>query len=122
MKVKCPICGIEGFLEKRGNSYRIKHYKGYVNGKRKYVVHSIKKEQLQLIPKIGNQYMGIKTLILTSEVENLRGCRLAWSRLRDLGSRDPGSNPGSPTIHKPINYLVVFKLKWHCRHKLEWFR
>ena len=102
MKVKCPICGIEGFLEKRGNSYRIKHYKGYVNGKRKYVVHSIKKEQLQLIPKIGNQSMGIKTLNLASEVENLRGCRLAWSRLRDSGSRDPGSNPGSPTI---LSYL-----------------
>ena len=26
-----------------------------------------------------------------------RGCRLAWSRLVDLGSIDPGSNPGSPT-------------------------
>ena len=27
-----------------------------------------------------------------------RGCRLAWSRLVDLGSIDPGSNPGSPII------------------------
>jgi DNA-binding TFAR19-related protein (PDSD5 family) len=26
-----------------------------------------------------------------------RGCRLVWSRLEDLGSLDPGSNPGSPT-------------------------
>ena len=26
------------------------------------------------------------------------GCRLVWSRLVDLGSIDPGSNPGSPTI------------------------
>ena len=26
-----------------------------------------------------------------------RGCRLAWSRLVDLGSIDSGSNPGSPT-------------------------
>ena len=26
-----------------------------------------------------------------------RGRRLAWSRLRDSGSRDPGSNPGGPT-------------------------
>jgi hypothetical protein len=25
------------------------------------------------------------------------GCRLVWSRLVDLGSIDPGSNPGSPT-------------------------
>jgi hypothetical protein len=30
--------------------------------------------------------------------ENTRGCRLAWSRLVDLGSIDSGSNPGSPTI------------------------
>ena len=29
--------------------------------------------------------------------EKARGCRLAWSRLVDLGSIDPGSNPGSPT-------------------------
>ena len=29
--------------------------------------------------------------------ENTRGCRLAWSRLVDLGSIDSGSNPGSPT-------------------------
>jgi hypothetical protein len=28
-----------------------------------------------------------------------RGCRLAWSRLVDLGSIDPGPNPGSPTNH-----------------------
>ena len=27
---------------------------------------------------------------------NARGCRLAWSRLVDLGSIDSGSNPGSP--------------------------
>jgi hypothetical protein len=38
------------------------------------------------------------------------GCRLAWSRLVDLGSIDPGSNPGSPTINsgtieKQIDYF-----------------
>jgi hypothetical protein len=27
---------------------------------------------------------------------SFRGCRLVWSRLVDLGSIDPGSNPGSP--------------------------
>ena len=36
-----------------------------------------------------------------TSLENLdslkRGCRLVWSRLEDLGSLDPGSNPGSPT-------------------------
>ena len=41
--------------------------------------------------------IGIKTLNLTLNEQNKRGRRLAWSRLRDLGSRDPGSNPGDPT-------------------------
>jgi hypothetical protein len=30
--------------------------------------------------------------------QTVRGSRLAWSRLVDLGSIDSGSNPGSPTI------------------------
>ena len=35
---------------------------------------------------------------LSSMQQNLTwGCRLAWSRLVDLGSIDSGSNPGSPT-------------------------
>ena len=34
------------------------------------------------------------------------GCRLAWSRLGDSGSLDPGSNPGSP-IRKPFCFLCV---------------
>jgi len=29
MKVICPTCGIAGFIEHRGNNYRIKHYAGY---------------------------------------------------------------------------------------------
>jgi len=44
MKVKCPKCNTMGFLEKRGNSYRIKHYKGYVNYSRKYIIHSLSQE------------------------------------------------------------------------------
>lgn len=40
MKIQCPVCGIEGSLEVRGNSKRVSHYKGYVNGKSVYVRHS----------------------------------------------------------------------------------
>ena len=45
----------------------------------------------------------IKTVDLTNSEniliqKNTGGCRLAWSRLVDLGSIDSGSNPGSPTI------------------------
>ncbi len=37
-----------------------------------------------------------------------RGCRLAWSRLGDLGSLDPGSNPGSPTnLNTNKAYITV---------------
>lgn len=42
--------------------------------------------------------MGVKTLNTSLNLKSVRGRGLAWSRLRDLGSRDPGSNPGDPTI------------------------
>jgi hypothetical protein len=46
MKVDCPICGVAGFLEVRGNSYRIKHWQGFENGKRRYIIHSLEKEHI----------------------------------------------------------------------------
>jgi len=42
MKVECPVCGVQGILEQRGNSSRVLHYKGFFNGKRVYEKHSIK--------------------------------------------------------------------------------
>ncbi len=43
----------------------------------------------------------------------LRGCRLAWSRLGDLGSLDPGPNPGSPINgSKPV-------CVWDWQHQLK---
>ena len=42
--------------------------------------------------------MQVSLLDNDSIFRNERGCRLAWSRLVDLGSIDPGSNPGSPTL------------------------
>ena len=51
----------------------------------------------------GNQYMGINLKDASPNSESKRGCRLVWSRLGDLGSLDPGSNPGSPisiTFHQ----------------------
>ena len=102
MKVRCPVCEVEGFLEQRGNSYRIKHYVGFENGDRKYTIHKVSSEQLGLLgisEEHGNQYMGISLNDLNLNSQNKWGCRLAWSRLVDLGSIDPGPNPGSPTIH-----------------------
>ena len=44
-----------------------------------------------------------------------RGCRLAWSRLVDSGSIDPGSNPGSPT-KGTIAWLEAEQLKpWQSK-------
>jgi hypothetical protein len=40
-----------------------------------------------------------------------RGCRLAWSRLVDLGSIDPGSNPGSPIQSVTENRSMAEKKK-----------
>ena len=42
-----------------------------------------------------------------------RGCRLAWSRLVDLGSIDPGSNPGSPTNgSEPFRSSKLRNVQW----------
>jgi hypothetical protein len=41
MKVKCPVCGIVGTLQQRGNSYRVQHYQGFESGKRSYQYHKV---------------------------------------------------------------------------------
>ncbi len=102
-KVECPICHVKGFLQIRGKSARIQHYKGIIQGRKIYEYHKIPKP---LILENGS-----KILEATSPNSSLNhpetwGRGLAWSRLRDLGSRDPGSNPGDPT-----NSFVVFQIK-----------
>jgi hypothetical protein len=90
MKIVCPVCGVAGHLQVRGNSARVLHYNGFVNGRRVYVRHKVEIN--------GNQTVEINKAGNSIFSDNTRGCRLAWSRLVDLGSIDPGSNPGSPTI------------------------
>ena len=63
MKVRCPICGIEGFLEIRGSSRRVVHYRGIVDGKRVYEKHRI---DSRFDSQMGIKNMGIKTHDLTS--------------------------------------------------------
>ena len=43
MKELCPVCGIVGYKQQRGNSLRIIHYDGITDGKRHYVYHQLKK-------------------------------------------------------------------------------
>lgn len=61
-KIECPICGTIGFLEQRGQSYRIKHYQGFVEGTRKYSLHKLTVDQAKSLGINGNQNMGINNL------------------------------------------------------------
>jgi hypothetical protein len=45
-----------------------------------------------------------------------RGCRLAWSRLVDLGSIDPGSNPGSPILFIPFRVELTLFTELHVEN------
>jgi hypothetical protein len=55
LKVKCPVCGIEGFLEQRGNNYRIKHYQGYNGNQRQYSTHKISRDYTSDLGINGNK-------------------------------------------------------------------
>ena len=62
MKVKCPICGIQGYLEKHSRGYRIRHYVGFKENKRIYQYHYITQEQLTTLGISGYKQMGINKL------------------------------------------------------------
>jgi hypothetical protein len=55
MKIQCPVCGLKGHLQVRGNSARVQHYKGYENGKRKYIWHKIEGELLEYLVVTGSK-------------------------------------------------------------------
>jgi hypothetical protein len=71
LKVKCPTCGIQGFIEQRGNSYRIKHYVGYDGNQRKYLIHKLNEDYIDSMGINGNQNMGINNPNLGSFSESL---------------------------------------------------
>ena len=72
-KIECPICNTVGFLEERGQSFRVKHYLGFENGKRKYTLHKVTAEQVKSLGINGNQYMGI------NNVESSSFSRSKWT-------------------------------------------
>ena len=65
---------------------------------------------VQTSPSLAKVFMAHTKLSFSAtqpKRQNTRGCRLAWSRLVDLGSIDPGSNPGSPTtfwVQNPFGF------------------
>jgi hypothetical protein len=66
MNVECPVCHMQGILETRGNSQRVTHYKGFVNGKRVYEKHTV-------MGINGNKSLGIKKAINGSDNQNTCG-------------------------------------------------
>ena len=62
MKVVCPKCGVEGYLEKHGSKYRIRHYVGYKEGRRIYQYHYISEDQVKALGI--NEETGYKSCLL----------------------------------------------------------
>ena len=61
MKEVCSICGIIGYKQQRGNSLRILHYDGFMDGKRHYVYHQMKKLEVN-----ESNSMEVKNLKISS--------------------------------------------------------
>jgi hypothetical protein len=117
---KCQVCGkvstIQLFIRTNHElAYaRARHDSGTLNGKPQFQYHPqnvdvlktlLKTQSISLTTeKAQNGQVGQANNIdllkpqKSLNQQNSRGCRLAWSRLVDLGSIDSGSNPGSPTI------------------------
>ena len=120
VRFQCQVCSklasIQVFYNRIGDiKYaRIRHYTGTLNGKPQFQYHLQNVDVLKTLLK--TQPISLTTeKALDGQVgqakhidqlnpensfyqQNSGGCRLAWSRLVDLGSIDSGSNPGSPTI------------------------
>ena len=94
MKILCTKCNAQGFLEKRGNSYRIKHYSGYANGKRKYTLHTMTKAEIILT---GTKHGVDFSLTLSCYDPDEQGkscgrcdsCRLRLKGFAEAGLKDP---------------------------------
>ena len=70
MKVLCPVCGVEGILEQRGNSARVLHYRGFFNDKRVYEKHRVKMGITD--GNNGNKQMGINKGAMGIFNDNMR--------------------------------------------------
>ena len=132
VRFPCQVCNklasIQVFYNNNGDiKYaRARHYSGTLNGKPQFQYHPQNIDALKTLLKTqsislttekaqSGQVGQTKHIDLLNpenslNQQNTRGCRLAWSRLVDLGSIDAGSNPASPTISsiplkKQIDYF-----------------
>ncbi len=82
---------LDGFLEIRGKSARIKHYEGYKDGKRLYYVRKVPSHLLHSLIPIDSQItLGIKTLKLKSISKNTGARGLVRIRTLACGAGNPG--------------------------------
>ncbi len=124
----CIKCGKKGSLlikqtKTRGRTYRywyVEHWDGikrswcYIGRDKNLTEEYRKAVESEIYNKIDTTTSYLQTdtqsihrsnnLKTSSKSKKMRGCRLAWSRLLASGARDPGSNPGSPTILKLNRY------------------
>ena len=85
MKIRCPICSIEGLLQQRGNSYRVQHYQGFENGKRIYLYHKVNRMEVN-----GSKIMEVNVS------ESSSFSRTKWTG-GDLNPRPPECKSGVHT-------------------------
>jgi len=118
MKVLCPICGIMGSMQKRGNSVRVGHYKGYREETRIIEWHATTLQAIEMVNNtmVNNGYQ-------THNLENKNGANVQLSRGRGLESR--------PRHQTEAYCFRVFPLKvarldidfWcHAREASAWSR
>ena len=66
LKVKCPSCGISGFLQVRGTNVMVQHYQGFRDNRRIYIYHKVPYELFQNL-----QVNASKTMQVNSPNNNL---------------------------------------------------
>ena len=100
MKVRCPKCGVEGFLQKRNNSCRVQHYQGFANGKRLYAYHRILGSAMEYLKQVevsGSKSLEVKDFKSNSVNQTVRAGSLArLGHLLDV-QKVAGSSPVRPT-------------------------
>ena len=81
MKILCPVCGVEGFVQVRGRNVMIQHYQGFSGGKRSYLYHKVLYEEYERLQVNASKRMQVnqpKTSGILAE---------EWSLRRDLDPR-----------------------------------
>ncbi len=108
MKIKCQVCGVEGYLQHIGkNYYRVRHYTGYRNGKPKFKYHRQDPEYVHSTPGQIESFDHVDPLDRSSVDQNLKASAFSNGNIRWAGSlvrighRPPkpvvvGSNPTPP--------------------------